>query len=71
MPEQFWSLTPHEFGIKYAAFIRAENRMLRLVARHALMTKTFKKGIDTPEKLLGIRGMMHLYPLREGINGPE
>jgi hypothetical protein len=64
MPDQFWSLTMHEFGIKYRAFIRAENRLLKLIARHALMVAPHGKNM-TPEKLLGVKGMFHLYPLRD------
>ena len=36
-PDEFWSLTVREFEIKYAAFVRAENRQRALVMEHALM----------------------------------
>lgn len=41
-PEAFWSLTYREFQIKYAAFVRAENRQRALVMEHALMTSGAK-----------------------------
>jgi hypothetical protein len=43
MPDQFWSLSPREFWIKYRAFVRAENRLESLFMRQALRTTGGKK----------------------------
>lgn len=42
MPQQFWSLTMREFGIKHAAFIRAEDRAEAALMRQDLRTQRYK-----------------------------
>lgn len=63
-PEHFWTLTPREFWIKHAGFIRKQNRALKLAAQYALMVAPRGPNM-TPEKLLGVRGMFNIYPIRE------
>jgi hypothetical protein len=43
MPEQLWRLTPHEFWLKYRAFMRAEGRLQAVALDYALLTQRFKK----------------------------
>lgn len=67
MPEQFWSLTLHEFWIKHAAFIRAENRQRSLVFLLASLTGHYKekdrKALDQAESAL------RRYPVKSWLIG--
>lgn len=42
MPQEFWSLTVHEFHLKHAAFQRSEDRARSLVFELAALTGNFK-----------------------------
>lgn len=67
MPDQFWSLTPHEFNLKWDSFLRAEKRAEWLVGRHAqLMNRYGKDGKDRPSvsRILGYRQSITRYPLK-------
>jgi hypothetical protein len=43
-PTDFWALTPREFWLTFAGFMRRENRAKAEAIRQALRTGNYKKG---------------------------
>ena len=62
MPEQFWSLTPREFWIKYRAFVRRENRAESTQIRQALRTTGGKPSARA--KLERAANSLRQYPVK-------
>jgi hypothetical protein len=61
-PDHFWSLTPREFGIKYAAFQRAENRAKADQIALALMLGHYKAG--DRQRMAHEENALRTYPIK-------
>lgn len=63
MPDQFWSLTMHEFGIKHAAFSRAEARQRALIYEYILQ-RVPKSKSDIVQKVTNRINALRRYAVK-------
>lgn len=62
-PDVFWRLTMREFGMKYDAFVRAEDRRESAMLRQALRTVSGYKKADRM-KMERAANMLKRYPVK-------
>ena len=61
-PTAFWSLTPREFWLTFAGFMRRENRAKAEAIRQALRTGNYKKG--DRQRMESAANALTRYPIK-------